>query len=95
MFVSENGLMSYENPNYHLDSAKLDDALNSNTTDDIIYKDIYQNIDICNMVHGIKSSLSNNSARKTYASLGIDSMGVDITTGPITNRDCYNEDYRT
>ncbi|XP_044747644.1 protein Fe65 homolog isoform X2 [Coccinella septempunctata] len=91
----ENGLMSYENPNYHLDSAKLDDALNSNTTDDNLYKDIYQNIDICNMVHGIKSSLSNNSARKTYASLGIDSMGVDITTGPITNRDCYNEDYRT
>ncbi|KAL3266605.1 hypothetical protein HHI36_010769 [Cryptolaemus montrouzieri] len=92
----ENGLMSYENPNYHLDSAKLDDALNSNTTDDNIYEDIYQNIDdICNMVHGIKSSLSNGSARKTYASLGIDSMGVDITTGPITNRDCYNEDNRT
>lgn len=89
----ENGLMSYENPNYHFDSARLDDALNSNTEDNI-YEDIYQNIDdICNMVHGIKSSLTNNvSARKTYASLGIDSMGVDIKNGPLMKRDHDNTD---
>lgn len=29
-FFSENGLLSYENPNYHLDPARLDDALNRN-----------------------------------------------------------------
>lgn len=29
--VAENGLLSYENPNYHLDPARLDDALNRNS----------------------------------------------------------------
>ncbi|XP_008480579.1 protein Fe65 homolog, partial [Diaphorina citri] len=29
-----NGLMSFENPNYHLDPARLDDALNSNMDDE-------------------------------------------------------------
>lgn len=44
----ENGLLSYENPNYHLDPARLDDALNSNTDD--IYEDLYQELDdICNL----------------------------------------------
>ncbi|KAJ8929502.1 hypothetical protein NQ314_017795 [Rhamnusium bicolor] len=56
--VSENGLLSYENPNYHLGpSNRLDDALNSNTEN--VYEDIYQELDdICNMGHGVKVGLS-------------------------------------
>lgn len=84
---SENGLLSYENPNYHLGpSSRLDDALNSNTEN--IYENIYQELDgICNMGHGIRTTGPVNTAgsgRKAYASLDIESMGVDINTGPVT-----------
>nr|XP_023021128.1 protein Fe65 homolog isoform X3 [Leptinotarsa decemlineata] len=80
----ENGLLSYENPNYHLGpSSRLDDALNSNTEN--IYEDIYQELDdICNMGHGVKGPITSNASRKTYAALDIGSMGVDISTGPLT-----------
>lgn len=102
---SENGLLSYENPNYHLGPSsnhhRLDDALNSNT--DNIYEDIYQELDdICNIGHGgngggggvTKTPLSSNttltSGRKTYATLDIGSMGVDINTGPLTQINSAN-----
>ncbi|KAG5881121.1 hypothetical protein JTB14_032296 [Gonioctena quinquepunctata] len=80
----ENGLLSYENPNYHLGpSSRLDDALNSNTEN--IYEDIYQELDdICNMGHGVKGPITSNASRKAYAALDIGSMGVDINTGPLT-----------
>nr|XP_008192626.1 PREDICTED: protein Fe65 homolog isoform X4 [Tribolium castaneum] len=74
----ENGLLSYENPNYHLDPTRIDDALNSNTN---LYEDIYQELDdICNIGHSIKEP-----GRKAYAALDIGTMGVDITSGPLTN----------
>lgn len=89
-FASENGLLSYENPNYHLDPARLDDALNSNTADDL-YEELYQELDdICNMGTGIKGPLSTGPGRKAYAALDIGSMGVDINTGPVTNIDSTN-----
>ncbi|CAG9859848.1 unnamed protein product [Phyllotreta striolata] len=80
----ENGLLSYENPNYRLGpSNRLDDALNSNT--DNIYENIYQELDdICNMGHGVKGSITSNASRKTYATLDITSMGVDVNKGPVT-----------
>lgn len=85
----ENGLLSYENPNYHLDPSRLDDALNSNT--DELYEELYQELDdICNMGTGMKAPLSSGPGRKGYASLDIGSMGVDITTGPVTNIDSSN-----
>ncbi|XP_060532053.1 protein Fe65 homolog isoform X2 [Cylas formicarius] len=80
----ENGLLSYENPNYRLGpSNRLDDALNSNT--DSIYEDIYQELDdICNMGRtGAKAAINGGSARKSYASLDVESMGVDLTAGPL------------
>lgn len=84
---TENGLLSYENPNYHLDPARLDDALNSNT--DEIYEELYQELDdICNL--GVKGQLSSSAGRKTYASLDIGTMGVDINTGPVTHIDSSN-----
>ncbi|XP_050508540.1 protein Fe65 homolog isoform X2 [Diabrotica virgifera virgifera] len=80
----ENGLLSYENPNYRLGpSNRLDDALNSNT--ESLYEDIYQELDdICNMGHGVKGSVTTNASRKAYAALDITSMGVDINKGPLT-----------
>ncbi|KAL1505805.1 hypothetical protein ABEB36_005282 [Hypothenemus hampei] len=96
----ENGLLSYENPNYHLGPTKrIDDALNSNTEN--LYEDIYQELDdICNMGRtGIKGSINGSAGRKAYAALDVESMGVDINTGPlapsnlIDNRSiCQNED---
>ncbi|XP_031339518.1 uncharacterized protein LOC116168016 [Photinus pyralis] len=86
---AKNGLLSYENPNYHLDPSRLDDALNSNT--DELYEELYQELDdICNMGTGMKAPLSSGPGRKGYASLDIGSMGVDITTGPVTNIDSSN-----
>ncbi|KAF5269780.1 hypothetical protein FQA39_LY08561 [Lamprigera yunnana] len=87
--ANKNGLLSYENPNYHLDPSRLDDALNSNT--DQLYEELYQELDdICNMGTGMKTSLSTGPGRKGYASLDIGSMGVDISTGPVTNIDTSN-----
>lgn len=84
----ENGLLSYENPNYHLDPARLDDALNSNT--DEIYEDLYQELDdICNL--SVKGGpISSGTGRKAYAALDVGTMGVDINAGPITNIDSTN-----
>ncbi|XP_017771885.1 PREDICTED: uncharacterized protein LOC108559207 isoform X2 [Nicrophorus vespilloides] len=88
----ENGLLSYENPNYHLDPARLDDALNSNT--DEIYEDLYHELDdICNMGHKVPPPLSSGPNRKTYAALDIGSMGVDITTGPVTQHNLDSSNY--
>lgn len=37
------------------------------------------------MGHGVKAAItSGGTGRKTYASLDIESMGVDINTGPLT-----------
>ncbi|CAH1989960.1 unnamed protein product [Acanthoscelides obtectus] len=81
----ENGLLSYENPNYRLGpSDHLDDALNSNTEQNI-YEEIYQELnDICNMGHGVKGPISSTASRKTYATLDVGSMGVDLNSGPVT-----------
>ncbi|GJQ83101.1 hypothetical protein Trydic_g20112 [Trypoxylus dichotomus] len=85
--ANKNGLLSYENPNYHLDPARLDDALNSNT--DEIYEELYQELDdICNL--GVKGQISSGTGRKAYASLDIGTMGVDINTGPVTHIDSSN-----
>ncbi|XP_014294249.1 protein Fe65 homolog [Halyomorpha halys] len=82
----ENGLMSYENPNYHL--PRLDDALNSNTElstyRDLLYSELEA---IC------RPPVTSNS-RKAYATLDIGSMGVDLNTGPITNLDTDNIHHR-
>ncbi|KAL0273351.1 UNVERIFIED_CONTAM: hypothetical protein PYX00_006040 [Menopon gallinae] len=86
----ENGLLSYENPNYHLDPARLDDALNSNLVDNVeddLYEEIISELDtVCNLSGRIRSG-PGSEGRKSYASLDISSMGVDVNTGPVTNLD--------
>lgn len=89
-FFSENGLLSYENPNYHLDPARLDDALNSNlisSVEDDLYEEIISELDtVCNL-SGRGRPGSGSEGRKSYAALDITSMGVDVNTGPVTNLD--------
>uniref|UniRef100_A0A0A9X2N4 Amyloid beta A4 protein-binding family B member 2 n=1 Tax=Lygus hesperus TaxID=30085 RepID=A0A0A9X2N4_LYGHE len=78
----ENGLLSYENPNYHLPN--IDDALNSNTEISSYRQFLYSELEtMCR-------SPATSNGRKTYASLDIGSMGVDITTGPVTTLDTDN-----
>ncbi|XP_020709801.2 protein Fe65 homolog isoform X1 [Athalia rosae] len=83
----ENGLLSFENPNYHLDPARLDDALNSNSGSSL-YDELYQELvgggggggDVTGGVGGV----ARVQARRTYAALDLGSMGVDVTQGPLT-----------
>ena len=90
----ENGLLSFENPNYHLDPARLDDALNSNGNGSSLYDELYQELvgsggrsgDVTGGGGGTRVQ-----ARRTYATLDLGSMGVDVTQGPLT-QDSVTED---
>lgn len=81
---AENGLLSYENPNYHLDPARLDDALNSNDPEAAaaLYKELYHELDaVCNL----QSRGGSGGARRHYAALDLGAMGVDVSAGPTLN----------
>ncbi|XP_046748709.1 protein Fe65 homolog isoform X4 [Diprion similis] len=82
----ENGLLSFENPNYHLDPARLDDALNSNSGSSL-YDELYQELVGGGEVTGgggVDGGVTRVQARRTYAALDLGSMGVDVTQGPLT-----------
>ncbi|XP_078047710.1 amyloid beta precursor protein binding family B member 1 isoform X3 [Augochlora pura] len=100
----ENGLLSFENPNYHLDPARLDDALNSNGNGSSLYDELYQELvsnggrsgevtggDRGGEVTGGGGGGTRVQARRTYATLDLGSMGVDVTQGPLT-QDSVTED---
>ncbi|XP_065346910.1 protein Fe65 homolog isoform X1 [Cloeon dipterum] len=79
----ENGLLSYENPNYHLDPARLDDALNSNDPEAAaaLYKELYHELDaVCNLQS--RGGSGSAGARRHYAALDLGAMGVDVSAGP-------------
>ncbi|XP_064077881.1 protein Fe65 homolog isoform X4 [Macrobrachium nipponense] len=92
----ENGVLSFENPNYTLGGSndpRLDDALNSNNSTAThegpldgglsALDSLYSELDqVCNLTRS--SSVRN---RRHYAHLDIGSMGVDVATGPVTNLD--------
>nr|XP_053641498.1 uncharacterized protein LOC128695108 [Cherax quadricarinatus] len=94
--LRENGVLSFENPNYTLGGAndpRLDDALNSNNgpaTHDgpldgglAALDSLYTELDhVCNLTRS-----SSIRTRRHYAHLDIGSMGVDVATGPVTNLD--------
>lgn len=73
----KNGLLSFSNPNYH-----IDDAVNCNTAaSGDLYEDLYQELDsVCNFKQ--RSSVKN---RRNYANLDIGSMGIDINNDPATS----------
>lgn len=87
---SENGLLSFENPNYHLDPARLDDALNSNGNGSSLYDELYQELVGSGGRGGEVTGGGGGGggtrvqARRTYATLDLGSMGVDVTQGPLT-----------
>ncbi|CAK9805273.1 hypothetical protein ANTQUA_LOCUS4436 [Anthophora quadrimaculata] len=92
----KNGLLSFENPNYHLDPARLDDALNSNENGSSLYDELYQEL-VGNggrsgeVTGGGGGGGTRVQARRTYATLDLGSMGVDVTQGPLT-QDSVTED---
>ncbi|KAG8190962.1 hypothetical protein JTE90_010825 [Oedothorax gibbosus] len=67
MVVNQNGLFSYSNPNYQLNSDE-----NCNDEIDGSYDDLYEGLDVaCRINRGIRG-------RRKYASLDPVSMGVDV-----------------
>lgn len=86
IYFSENGLLSFENPNYHLDPARLDDALNSNSGSSL-YDELYLQELVGSGGGGEVTGGGGGTrvqARRTYAALDLGSMGVDVTQGPLT-----------
>jgi amyloid beta (A4) precursor protein-binding family B protein 2 (Fe65-like) len=90
---TENGLLSYENPNYHLDPARLDDALNSNDPEATaaLYEELYHELDaVCNLqqqqcqqqTQRGRSGSASAGGRRRYAALDLGAMGVDVSAGP-------------
>ncbi|XP_043481673.1 protein Fe65 homolog isoform X2 [Leptopilina heterotoma] len=84
----ENGLLSFENPNYHLDPARLDDAINSNDNGSTLYDELYQGLVTSGgrsgEVTGGGGGVTRVQTRRTYASLDLGGMGVDVTQGPLS-----------
>ncbi|KAE8747837.1 hypothetical protein FOCC_FOCC005449, partial [Frankliniella occidentalis] len=70
----ENGLLSYENPNYHL---LHEDQLNSNTEEDLLYYEhLYAELSQ-RAQQGVTPGQDDAAARRNYKNLDIGSMGVD------------------
>lgn len=75
----ENGLLSYENPNYHL---LHEDQLNSNTEEDLLYYEhLYAELSQRTLQQG--AAQDDAAARRNYKNLDIGSMGVDVSAGPV------------
>jgi len=95
LFLSENGHLSFENPNYQfkpigrIDAARMEDHLNSNVDLDpsvpmSVYQELYQELET---QRGLSRGNTRTGSRKAYASMDITSMGVDLERGPLTNLD--------
>lgn len=68
IYIIENGLLSYENPNYHMDPQRIE--RNSHLYEEIL-SELNQQTRTSNKPHMV-------SNRKDYAHLDIGSMGVDL-----------------
>ena len=71
LFLLENGLLSYENPNYHMDPQHIE--RNSHLYDEIL-SELHQQRS--NNHHAKNNEIV--VGRKTYAKLDIGQMGVDL-----------------
>eukprot|EP00095_Tigriopus_kingsejongensis_P004807 snap_masked-scaffold182_size278544-processed-gene-1.6 protein:Tk04807 transcript:snap_masked-scaffold182_size278544-processed-gene-1.6-mRNA-1 annotation:"amyloid beta a4 precursor protein-binding family b member 2-like isoform x3" len=99
LFLSENGHLSFENPNYQMssiDPSRLDDHLNSNIQPSIpvsVYEELKQELDTGKIRSGSGNNSSSGSSprsthrRRNYANMDVSSMGVDVTQGPTTTLD--------
>lgn len=79
IFSTENGLLSYENPNYHMDPQRIEQ--NSHLYEEILSELQQQNIPVRNNLPHLVSN------RKDYARLDITSMGVDLKENFIATAD--------
>jgi len=100
LFLSENGHLSFENPNYQLepigriDSALMEDHINSNIEPSVplsVYQELLE-LEGRRSLSNSSGSIRSSGSRKQYASLDINSMGVDVDRGPITELDNKKSD---
>lgn len=96
LFLSENGHLSFENPNYQLepigriDPLMMEDHINSNIEPSVpmsVYQELYQELEGHRGLSNSSNSVRSTGSRKTYANMDINSMGVDLDKGPLTNLD--------
>ncbi|XP_059080131.1 protein Fe65 homolog [Tigriopus californicus] len=98
LFLSENGHLSFENPNYQMasiDPSRLDDHLNSNIQPSIpvsMYEELKHELDASVLRTGSGNNSSSgsspkSSSRRNYAQMDVCSMGVDVSLGPSTTLD--------
>jgi len=96
LFLSENGHLSFENPNYQLepigriDPARMEDHINSNIEPSVpmsVYQELYQELEGQRSLSNSSGSVRSGGSRRTYANMDINSMGVDLDKGPLTNLD--------
>lgn len=66
----------------------MDDAINSNDNGSALYDELYQGLVTSGgrsgEVTGGGGGVTRVQARRTYASLDLGSMGVDVTQGPLS-----------
>ncbi|KAK7601089.1 hypothetical protein V9T40_008530 [Parthenolecanium corni] len=84
-----NGRLSFANPNYHLDPARLEEGLNSTSEEE---RRMYQEWFLKELEEACSLTNKSNSRKKTesrlsYASLDVHDMGVDLDAGPVINVD--------
>ncbi|XP_065207171.1 protein Fe65 homolog isoform X2 [Planococcus citri] len=84
-----NGRLSFANPNYHLDPARLEEGLNSSSEEE---RRMYQEWFLRELEEACSLTNKSNSRKKpesrlSYASLDISDMGVDLNAGPVINVD--------
>lgn len=84
-----NGRLSFANPNYHLDPARLEEGLNSSSEEE---RRMYQEWFLRELEEACSLTNKSNSRKKpesrlSYASLDIGDMGVDLNAGPVINVD--------
>lgn len=88
-FVAANGRLSFANPNYHLDPARLEEGLNSTSEEE---RRMYQEWFLKELEEACSLTNKSNSRKKTesrlsYASLDVNDMGVNLDAGPVINVD--------
>merc|ERR1719242_1438764 len=87
LFLSENGHLSFENPNYQLepigrlDPARMEDHINSNIEPSVplsVYQELYQEL---GGHRGLSNSSGNHSGRRNFPNIDLQNMELDRGQG--------------
>ena len=82
-------MQSFENPNYSLDPALIDDHLNSNLQPSV-YEELKHELDKFELSTSPPrdgAAPSTSKQRREYAAMDVSAMGVDVEEGPTTTLD--------